>query len=152
MKQDSRDARAFADIYRYLNPDVFLDTHTTNGSDHQFTVTLIATQPERMYPDMERFFRSKMLPELYSRMRTDYDNEMVPYVQYTDRGEIKAIMGFEEHLYYSTGYATLFNSFSFMTETLTYKPYVDELTELAVYYRAGKVYFREFPGDAQPEK
>ena len=123
VKQDSRDARAFAEIYSYLDPDVFLDTHTTNGSDHQFTVTLIATQPERMYPDMERFFRAKMLPELYSRMRTDYDNEMVPYVQYTDRGEIKAIMGFEEHLYYSTGYATLFNSFSFMTETLTYKPF-----------------------------
>jgi hypothetical protein len=127
VKQDSRDARAFAEIFGYLDPDVFLDTHTTNGSDHQFTVTLIATQPERMYPEMEKFFRARMLPELYSRMRTEYNNEMVPYVQYTDRGEIKAIMGFEEHLYYSTGYASLFNSFSFMTETLTYKPYAERV-------------------------
>jgi len=127
VKQDSRDARAFAEIFGYLDPDVFLDTHTTNGSDHQFTVTLIATQPERMYPQMEQFFRARMLPELYSRMRTEYDNEMVPYVQYTERGEIKAIMGFEEHLYYSTGFATLYNSFSFMTETLTYKPYAERV-------------------------
>ncbi len=127
VKQDSRDARAFAGIYSYLDPDVFLDTHTTNGSDHQFTVTLIATQPERMFPEMEKFFRGKMLPELYNRMATEHNNEMVPYVQFTERGEIKAIMGFEEQLYYSTGYASLFNSFSFMTETLVYKPYAQRV-------------------------
>jgi hypothetical protein len=127
VKQDSRDARAFAEIFRYLDPDVFLDTHTTDGSDHQFTVTLIATQPERMNPEMGRFFRGKMLPELYRRMQSDYNNEMVPYVQYTERGEIKAIMGFEEQPYYSTGYASLFNTFAFMTETLVYKPYAERV-------------------------
>jgi hypothetical protein len=123
VKQDSREAKAFAGIYRFLDPDVFLDTHTTNGSDHQFTVTLIATQPEKMHPEMEKFFREKMLKELYDRMREEHKNEMVPYVQYTERGEIKAIIGFEEQAYYSTGYAALFNSFGFMTETLVYKPY-----------------------------
>jgi Zinc carboxypeptidase len=123
VKQDSRDARAFAGIYTWLDPDIFLDTHTTNGSDHQFTVTLIATQPEKMHPEMQEFFRVKMLPELYSRMKTAQKNEMVPYVQYTERGEIRAIIGFEEHAYYSTGYSALFNSFGFMTETLVYKPY-----------------------------
>ena len=127
VKQDSRDARAFAAIYSFLDPDVFLDTHTTNGSDHQFTVTLIATQPEKMHPEMQEFFRGKMLPELYNRMKTAQKNEMVPYVQYTDRGEIKAIIGFEEHAYYSTGYSALFNSFGFMTETLVYKPYSERV-------------------------
>ena len=127
VKQDSRDARAFAAIYSYLDPDVFLDTHTTNGSDHQFTVTLIATQPEKMHPEMQEFFRGRMLPELYDRMKTAQKNEMVPYVQYTDRGEIKAIIGFEEHAYYSTGYSALFNSFGFMTETLVYKPYPERV-------------------------
>ncbi len=127
VKQDSRDARAFAEIYRFLDPDVFLDTHTTNGSDHQFTVTLIATQPEKMHPEMEQFFRNDMLKELYTRMKDAHKNEMVPYVQYTERGEIKAIIGFEEHAYYSTGYSALFNSFGFMTETLVYKPYLERV-------------------------
>lgn len=123
VKQDSRNARAFAEIFHYLDPDVFLDTHTTNGSDHQFTVTLIATQPEKMHPGMEEFFRDEMLPGLYSSMISRHNNEIVPYVQYTERGEIKAIIGFDEHAYYSTGYSALFNSFGFMTETLVYKPY-----------------------------
>ena len=127
VKQDSREARAFAGIFRYLDPDVFLDTHTTNGSDHQFTVTLIATQPEKMHPEMEDFFRNDMLKELYGRMKEAHDNEMVPYVQYTERGEIRAIIGFEEHAYYSTGYSALFNSFGFMTETLVYKPYKERV-------------------------
>ena len=123
VKQDSRDARAFAGIYSYLDPDVFLDTHTTNGSDHQYTVTLIATQPEKMFPEMQQFFRGQMVPELYRSMLTGHNDEMIPYVQYTDRGEIKAIIGFDEDSYYSTGYSALFNSFGFMTETLVYKPY-----------------------------
>ena len=123
VKQDSRNARAFAEIFHYLDPDVFLDTHTTNGSDHQLTVTLIATQPEKMHPGMEEFFRDEMLPGLYSSMISRHNNEIVPYVQYTERGEIKAIIGFDEHAYYSTGYSALFNSFGFMTETLVYKPY-----------------------------
>ncbi|MCJ7819761.1 MAG: hypothetical protein MUP53_01045 [Bacteroidales bacterium] len=123
VKQESRDARAFAAIYTYLDPDLFLDTHTTNGSDHQFTVTLIATQPEKMFPEMKEYFRQKMLPALYEGMRTVQNNEMVPYVQYTDRGQIKAIIGFNELPYYSTGYSALFNTFGFMTETLVYKPF-----------------------------
>jgi len=123
VKQDSRDAKAFAEIFQFLDPDLFLDTHTTNGSDHQFTVTLIATQPEKMHPEMEKYFREKMLPELYSRMKEEHRNEMVPYVQYTERGDIRAITGFKEEAYYSTGYTALFNTFGFMTETLVHKPY-----------------------------
>ncbi len=127
VKQESREARSFAAIYSYLDPDLFLDTHTTNGSDHQFTVTLIATQPEKMFPEMEEYFRNKMLPALYDGMRTVQENEMVPYVQYTDRGQIKAITGFNETPFYSTGYSALFNAFGFMTETLVYKPYAQRV-------------------------
>lgn len=128
VKQDSRDARAFAGIFSYLDPDVFLDTHTTNGSDHQYTVTLIATQPEKMHPEMQKWFRGEMLPSLYGNMQNRHNNEMIPYVQYTDRGTIKAIMGFDEEPYFSTGYTALFNTFGFMTEILTYKPFKERVT------------------------
>ena len=140
VKQESREARSFAAIYTLLDPDLFLDTHTTNGSDHQFTVTLIATQPEKMFPEMGEYYRKKMLPALYDGMRTVQKNEMVPYVQYTERGQIKAITGFNETPFYSTGYSALFNTFGFMTETLIYKPYAERvkgtyqlITELVKY-------------------
>jgi len=127
VKQESREARSFATICQYLDPDVFLDTHTTDGSDHQFTLTLIATQPENMTPEMEGFFRKQMLPELYKRMRDDSNCEMVPYVEYSDHGPVNSILGFEECPWFSTGYTALFNTFAFMTETLIYKSFPERV-------------------------
>jgi len=127
VKQESREARSFAEIFQYLDPDVFLDTHTTDGSDHQFTLTLIATQPENMTPEMEHFFRTNMIPALYLRMKEESKCEMVPYVEYSDHGPVKSILGFEECPYFSTGYTALFNTFAFMTETLVYKPFPERV-------------------------
>ncbi len=127
VKQESREARAFASLYQYLNPDVFLDTHTTDGSDHQYTLTLIATQPENMTSAMETFFREKMVPSLYDRMRDESSNEMIPYVEYSDHGPVNSILGFEENPWFSTGYCSLFNSFAFMTETLIYKTFPERV-------------------------
>ena len=127
VKQESREARSFADIYRFLNPDVFLDTHTTDGSDHQFTLTLIATQPDNMSSGMQSFFRSKMLPSLYERMKDDSKTEIVPYIEYSDHGPVNEVLGFKENAYFSTGYTALFNTFAFMTETLIYKPFAERV-------------------------
>lgn len=127
-KQDSKNARSFAQIFNYLDPDVFLDTHTTNGSDHQFPVTLIPTMHQRMNQPMGKFFNEKMVPELYTRMRTLTPYDMVPYVQTAGRGGIRGgITGFEDHPYYSTGYAVLFDCFAFMTENLVYVPYPERV-------------------------
>jgi hypothetical protein len=127
VKQESREARSFAEIFQYLDPDIFLDTHTTDGSDHQFTLTLIATQPENLTPGMAKFSREKMQPALYKRMYLENKNEMVPYVEYSDHGPVKSILGFEEYPFFSTGYAALFNTFSFMTETLIYKSFAERV-------------------------
>jgi hypothetical protein len=127
-KQDSKNARTFAKIYQYLNPDVFLDTHTTNGSDHQYVLTLIPTQFQRMQPEMSEFFKEKMIPGLYEKMRMNSKYGMIPYVQSAGRGGIKTgITGFEDHPYYSTGYAAMFNCFAFMTENLVYAPFPDRV-------------------------
>ena len=127
-KQDSKNARTFAKIYQYLNPDVFLDTHTTDGSDHQYVLTLIPTQFQRMQPGMSEFFKEKMIPGLYEKMKQHSKYGMIPYVQSAGRGGIKSgITGFEDHPYYSTGYAALFNCFAFMTENLVYAAFPDRV-------------------------
>ena len=45
VKMDTENAKSFARITRKWDPDVVLDTHTTNGSDHQYSITLIPAQP-----------------------------------------------------------------------------------------------------------
>ncbi len=127
-KQDSQNARSFAAIYHFLDPDVVVDTHTTNGADHQYTMTLIPTMHQKMPRPMGEFFDNTMLPVLYERMNAETPWGMVPYVQTLRRGEGRSgITAFNDHPYYSSGYASLFNSFAFITETLVYKPFADRV-------------------------
>ena len=127
-KQETKNAQAFARIFTYLNPDVFLDTHTTNGSDHQYTITLIETLHSKLDPDMGKFFKNKMLPDLYKRMEDNSEYGMIPYVATIGYGDIRqGIVSYNDHPYYSTGYTALFNCYSFMTENLVYKYFPDRV-------------------------
>ncbi len=128
MKQDSRNAATFAQIFHFLDPDVFLDTHTTNGSDHQYTMTLIPTLYQKLPKSLGDFFKEDMVPHLYDRMNNETPWGMIPYVQTISRGNIRSgISAFNDHPFYSSGYAALFNTLPFITENLVYKPYPDRV-------------------------
>ncbi|KAF5276582.1 hypothetical protein FQR65_LT16289 [Abscondita terminalis] len=48
IKADTKNARSFQQIYHWLNPDVFIDNHVSNGADYQYTFTYISTHKERL--------------------------------------------------------------------------------------------------------
>ncbi len=48
IKNDTRNAQSFADIYHTWQPDVFVDTHVSNGADYQYVMTLIPTQHNKL--------------------------------------------------------------------------------------------------------
>jgi hypothetical protein len=126
IKTDSQNMRVFAKIFHTWDPDIFIDTHTTNGSDHQYTMTLLATQKDKLQPPLRDLLEHKVLPELYSAM--DAKNmEMVPYVNCIGKTPLSGIKDYLETPRYSTGYAALFNTIGFVTEALKYKPYNDRV-------------------------
>ncbi len=134
-KCDSENARSFTRIFRQWNPDVFLDTHTTNGSDHQYAITIIPPQPDQFPPAMEKVITGNLLPFMFSEMKKG-DYELIPYVDwfYEDvRGGIKAG---QESPRYSSGYAARFHSFGMMTETLIYKSFPDRVKSTYNFIRA----------------
>jgi len=131
VKMDTENAKSFARIFREWEPDVFLDTHTTNGSDHQYCITLIPAQHNSMQAGLGQFFNTKMVPVLYDKMaKTPY--ELIPYPTYTNRDPSNGINNYVQTPRYSTGYTLLHNSLSFMTENHCYKPYKDRV--LSAYY------------------
>jgi hypothetical protein len=133
-KQDSRNARSLARVFQQWQPDVFLDTHTTNGSDHQHTITLIPVQPSSMNAAMEPFLRDTLLPELYAGMReTPY--EMIPYVMFDNEDPREGIISYMQTPRVSTGYANLFNVYGFMTENHVYKPFADRVASVYHFIR-----------------
>ena len=142
VKMDTENAKSFASLTRFWNPDVFLDTHTTNGSDHQYCITLIPAQHNSMQSDLGKFFNEKMVPALYVKMKkTPY--ELIPYPTYSNTNPESGISNYVQTPRYSTGYTQLFNSLSFMTENHCYKPYPDRVKSVNYFITALVEYAHE---------
>ena len=125
-KCDSENARSFSKIFTEWNPDVFLDTHTTNGSDHQYSITLIQPSTALFPSAMEKYIRNEMVPALYSGMKKG-KYELIPYVDYfydDPKNGIAASLGGPRYSSYFTG---LFHCFGMMTENQIYRDFADRV-------------------------
>ena len=116
IKQESLNAQSFAALFQKWQPDVFVETHTSNGADYQYTMTLIATQHNKLAPALGAYLQGQLLPALYQGM----DKKkwpMTPYVDFEGQTPEAGLRAFLETPRYSTGYAALFNTIGFMPET-----------------------------------
>ena len=116
IKQESRNARSFAALFQKWQPDVFVETHTSNGADYQYTMTLIATQHSKLAPALGTYLQGQLLPALYKGMDKK-KSPMTPYVDFDGQTPESGLRAFLETPRYSTGYAALFNTIGFMPET-----------------------------------
>ncbi|MGI4740054.1 MAG: M14 family zinc carboxypeptidase [Janthinobacterium lividum] len=116
VKQDSRNARSFAALFQKWRPEIFVDTHTSNGADYQYTITLIPTQHDKLAPALGTYLQAQLLPALYQGM-AQKKWPMTPYVDFAGETPASGLRAFLESPRYSTGYAALFNSIGFMPET-----------------------------------
>lgn len=121
IKTDSRNSYTFQKIFNTWDPDVFMDTHTSNGADYQYVMTLIDTQVDKLHPDL-RNAASELTSDLYNQMeKVGYG--MVPYVSFRRGTPESGIVSFMETPRYSTGYASLKHTIGYMPETHMWKPY-----------------------------
>lgn len=125
IKTDARESQTFNQAFRQWQPDVFIDTHTSNGADYQYTMTLLTTHPDKLHPALRELVRSKLEPQLYRDMEAR-GWEMIPYVNY-DKTPEEGLVAFMDNPRYSTGYAALFNCIGFMAETHMLKPFRDRV-------------------------
>ncbi len=126
VKTDAQVTQNLQRIFQLLQPDVFVDTHVSNGADYQHTMTLIATQKDKLHPLPSKLMTETLLPGLYTGMKTK-GWPMCPYVDTRGETPETGIAGFLETPRYSTGYAALFNTIGFVTETHMWKPYNDRV-------------------------
>lgn len=122
IKMDSRNAGAFVELFHAFKPHVFIDTHTTNGADYPYEMTLISTQPDKAGPVLGPFIRNEMEPALYAAMEKR-GVPTSPYVYSLSDTPEDGIVGFLETPRYSTGYAALFGCIGFTAEAHMLKPF-----------------------------
>lgn len=122
IKCDSKNAMILNQVFTTWDPDIFIDTHTTNGSDHQYTLTVISTQKSKQNPIIGKFQHELMVPELFRKME-NRKMGVTPYIYPTKGNPEYGVKDFLETPRFSSGYATLFNCISFITEAHVFKPY-----------------------------
>jgi hypothetical protein len=126
IKCDALNTISLEKTIQLWKPDVFIDTHVSDGADYQYVMTLIATQRNKLNPILANYMDKEMVPALYAAMKTK-KYEMCPYVETRGETPESGIEGFLETPRFSTGYASLFNCISFVTETHMWKPYNDRV-------------------------
>ena len=122
VKQDTKNAAAFAKVFHTVNPDVFIDNHVSNGADYQYAITHLFTQHNKLGGNLGKFIETQMRPALENSMIIK-KMPITPYVNVFGGTPKRGWSQFFDSPRYSTGYTTLFNTLGMMVETHMLKPY-----------------------------
>lgn len=132
IKMDSKNMKTFAKIYHALDPDVFVDTHVSNGADYQYTLTFIHSIKERMQPGILNLFNQKYIPALTETLNKK-GWSWSPYVETIGETPESGIEAFNDLPRYAQGYGSLFNSISITVETHMLKPFPQRVQATKAY-------------------
>ena len=122
IKCDTKNAMSFSELYTKWDPEIFIDNHVSNGADYTYTMTMLASHPDKLGYGQAAFLRTQMLPDLYKRMDIK-SFPMCPYVNVWGTTPDKGLPGFIDSPRYASGYGSLFQSFCFVPETHMLKLY-----------------------------
>lgn len=126
IKNDTKNARTFAQIYHLVQPDVFIDNHVSNGADYQYILTHLFTQHNKLGGQLGKYVHDSFMPALQDSLTIE-EWDITPYVNVFNKPPETGFSQFLDNPRYSTGYTTLWNTLGMMVETHMLKPYKDRV-------------------------
>lgn len=151
VKADALNTISFFTVFQALQPHIFIDTHTSNGADYQYTMTLISTQKDKLNPILAETLTKDLDPFLYKQMKKE-GWPMTPYVNVFGYTPDKGFAAFLETPRYASGYTTLFNTIGFITETHMLKPYKERVTSTLAFLHVMNKYVADNSRDLKEAK
>jgi hypothetical protein len=122
IKCDSKNAKSFNELFSSWDPDIYLETHVTNGADYPYTMTFLTSQADKLGFGLGDYVRNDLSDYMYKAMQDEGD-EMIPYVNLFGDSPDAGYTCFYDSPRYSTGYAALHLSIGLLTETHMLKPF-----------------------------
>ena len=148
IKNDTRNARSFSEIFHELDPDILIDTHVSNGADYQYTLTMVIPQANKLGEPLMSHLDNKLMPSLFEAMaNTPY--EMTPYVNVWRSTPNKGWSQFFDSPRYSSGYAALFQTIGFQSETHMLKSFEHRTKATYTYLVQSLIYLDEHGKELQ---
>lgn len=124
-----------AGLLRFFNdwdPDLFIDTHTTNGSYHRYILTYAGLKSPAGDPAMLEYSRERFLPDVAAAFKARTGLDSFWYGNFegefgdADRGHSRW-ESFPAEGRFLTTYAGLRGTFSLLTEAYSYAPFKDRV-------------------------
>ncbi|MEC9373854.1 MAG: M14 family metallopeptidase [Planctomycetota bacterium] len=125
VKLESPEARALVRLLTAWNPHLTIDTHTTNGSHHRYTLTYEAPLNPSGHAGPIGFARDSMLPEVSRRLEARTGYRTFFYGNF-DRAH-SAWYTYSADPRFGTPYRGLRNRLSILSEAYAYAPYQDRV-------------------------
>lgn len=127
LKADSPEIRVLIKLFNDVEPDIFIDTHTTDGLDMQPVLTYAIEKQGTVPNVLSEWINKIFVPEIEEYMSSK--NVLIaPYVNMNDYSDpSKGINSWVSSPKLSTGYAAVRNKIGILIETHSLKPYKDRV-------------------------
>lgn len=132
IKMDSRNARSFAEIIQYCDPDLYVETHVSNGADYPYVMTYLSTLASKSDPVLRNTLETICTPFLTERYSKLSGQLISPYVNVHGHPPDNGFSAFNDAPRYSTGYLSSISIPGYITETHMLKPFKERV--MATYH------------------
>lgn len=126
IKMDAKNTISFVKYFHSFDPEIFVDTHTSNGADYQYIMTCLDTHPQKLGGLLGQFMKEKFTPSLFESMKKK-GYEMCPFVNIYGQTPDTGYEQFFDYPRYSTGYTALFQTIGYMSETHMLKSFEERV-------------------------
>lgn len=132
IKAEAVETAALLRCFDEWDPDLFIDTHTTNGSYHRYILTYAGVMSPAGEPTLVEFTRERMMPEVARAFHARTGLNTFWYGNFegefgdAERGHTRW-ESFPAEARYLTTYAGLRNRLSVLTEAYSYAPFRDRV-------------------------
>ncbi len=123
IKADAPEMRALLGLINQWNPDLLIDSHTTNGADYQYDLTWSMDNDATQHPRLRAWQNEVLVGRVQPRLERE-GHLIAPYIELNDPVDpTKGFTNFGAGPRYSTGYAVARGRVGLLLETHMLKPY-----------------------------
>ncbi|MCC6677647.1 MAG: M14 family metallopeptidase [Phycisphaerales bacterium] len=140
IKAEAAETAGLLKFFNEWDPDLFIDTHTTNGSYHRYILTYSGVKSPAGDAAMLEHTRERMMPEIAAAFRARTGWESFWYGNFegefgdAQRGHSRW-ESFPAEGRFLTTYAGLRGTFSLLTEAYSYAPFRDRVVATKEFVR-----------------
>lgn len=125
MKVESPEARALVQLIDTIDPHLFIDCHTTNGSRHRYQLTYDIPHNPTAPQLLRDFMRNQMMPQITENLEKEKNISTFYYGNFSRDLTRWTTYGHEPR--YSTEYVGLRGRLSVLSEAYSYISYKDRI-------------------------